>query len=170
MQKLNPSPGESSQSSNGSADLNNDLLNSLPGLLEQDSPDQRNGTGTSESSTASPPKPRQDKYGKLERQLSEQFGMLGMALMLLQPLDGQTILEHAEPLAKQLISVSRQNEQFYQFLKRLVDGGLYAGLATECAVIVIALLKNHGVDIPEKIREMRRSKNADSQLIDPVAA
>lgn len=129
---------------------------------------QSNETGTSESSTA--PKARSDKYTKLGRQLAEQFGAMGMSLMLFQPLDGQTILEHAESLSDQLIGVARQNEQFYIFLKNLVGGGLYAGLAMECSVIVIALLKNHGVNIPEKIMNLRKNRNAKNEQPDSIAA
>lgn len=112
---------------------------------------QMNGTSTSVESEASTNK-RRDRFDKLQGDIQDQFTGLGVMLFMVNQADGKVILEHAQTLSTRLTAVAKQNPTVYKVLKRYLEGSVYTALTLEVAVIVQAIMKNHGIDPIERIK------------------
>ena len=114
-------------------------------------------TGTSSASNEDEPdeKPakKPDRFTKMEEAFVEQFTATGTNLMLFgAQADGLVIINRADPLAKKLVAVARQNPAVYRALKKYLDGSAYAMLIEEFGVIGLSICLNHGINPVEWVQ------------------
>lgn len=146
------------------------LLNQM-GLMDvPTNENQEKETGTYDPLDDAPKRPT-GKYRKLETELSQTFGAIGLVIYAVNEYDGQVILQRGKALSERLVDVSVQNENFYVFLKSLVDGGVYAGLIMEMGLIASLLLKNHGIDLMSMALSLLKREKKDAETSNtPIAA
>lgn len=131
--------------------------------------------GTSESSEENEPeeKPekKKDRFARMEEAFIDQFTSTGTNLMMFgAQADGLVIINRADPLAKKLTNVARQNPAVYRALKRYLDGSAYAMLVEEIGVIGLSICLNHGINPVEWFKSLFKKKEADGNADLPAVA
>lgn len=87
---------------------------------------------------------------KLTQQLTEQIGLLGMALMLAPSwegaeYDGSIVLAGADDLARALVSVAESNASVRKILEALVNASAWGAVATAVVAVALPIAANHGL-------------------------
>lgn len=81
----------------------------------------------------------------LEKDLTTTLKGIGQAVALVNPVDGAIIINGAEPLAKALNDIAKDNDRLYRWLVAAQTGSKYGALFVAVAGIVTPILINHNV-------------------------
>ncbi len=85
------------------------------------------------------------KAPRLAAALTQQIGTAGLALAMLNPIDGMAVINGAEGLGTALAGVAEVNPHIRKFLESGIKGDAYIKLAVSAAIIALPILVNHNL-------------------------
>jgi hypothetical protein len=134
----------------------------LPKLEDLDPPEGTaagNGSAEPEAKADEPPKRKRNRNpgpdakprgvagqtANLERQLREQFQAIGFMVQLIEPYDGQVILQNADRLAAAYARLAAVNPMVRRMLTGAGNGQAYLGAIVATAAVALPILAHHGM-------------------------
>lgn len=88
---------------------------------------------------------RPSKADQRVERLGTSLASLGLALTLVNPLDGMAVIQHSPGIADALGKVAVENPRIAKFLDGATEANAWIGLAVAVTPLVLAILANHGV-------------------------
>lgn len=81
----------------------------------------------------------------LDRRLTDLFTMVGAATFAVNPADGMAIMQNAEPIAKALHELAKENAQVRRVLLAMLNTSAWGGVVMAVTPLALAIAGNHGM-------------------------
>jgi hypothetical protein len=99
--------------------------------------------------------PRTPSLAKLERELAQLFGAVGLMVGMAgvtygdaEGKDGMVIIDNADYLAEKYTNLAAKNPRIEKMLKGLVEGSAWGEAITATLCVAIPIAANHGAPVP----------------------